>query len=248
MRIQRTRSIGKQPASQKRRLKAPERRIQLLRIAKELFSEHGFENTTAKEIAETAGVTEAIVFRHFGSKQELYAKILDRKADEIGIDDWGSELHHLAEYENDEALVLSVIKHILEADRLDPQFQRLLLQAALTGHPLRQITAQRLLPLNQFLCDYIRKRKKRGAFQKCDPELAAHAIISLPSYYGLAKILFGVDSLAIPEDRMASSFTQIILEGLHAVSGPSIKEEKSGAATGNRSKRNIQSRGRASNE
>jgi len=43
----------------------------LLRIAKELFSEHGFENTVAKAIAVAAGVTEAIVFRHFGLKQEF---------------------------------------------------------------------------------------------------------------------------------------------------------------------------------
>ncbi len=226
MKTRGTRSIRKQPAPQKRRLKAPERRIQLLRIAKEFFSEHGFENTTAKEIAEAAGVTEAIVFRHFGSKQELYANILDRKAEEIGIDDWGAELDRLAKSENDEALVLSVIKHILEADRQDPQFRRLLLQAALTGHPLREITAQRLLPLHKFLCAYIKKRQKRGAFQKCAPELAAHAIVSIPSYYGLAKILFGIDIMNLPEEQMASGFAGIILDGLHAVDAPSGESTK----------------------
>ena len=218
-------SIGKKPLPQKR-LKAVERRIQLLRIAKELFSEHGFERTTASAIAAVAGVTEAMVFRHFGSKQELYANILDRKADEIGIAKWGAELHHFAKCENDEALVLSVVQHILEADRRDPQFRRLLLQAALTGHPLRKITAQRLLPLHRFLRNYIKKRQKRGAFQKCDTELAAHAIIGIPSYYGLAKILFGVDNLTIPEDQMASGFARIILYGLHAVNGSSGKSRR----------------------
>jgi AcrR family transcriptional regulator len=225
MRIQKTRSIVKQPASKKGRLKAPERRNQLLRIAKELFSERGFENTTAKEIAEAAGVTEAIVFRHFGSKQELYANILDRKAEEIGIDDWGSELDRLAKSENDGALVLSVIRHILQADRQDPQFRRLLLRAALTGHPLRKISAQRLLPLHRFLCAYVKKRQKRGAFQQCDPELAAHAIVSIPSYYGLAKILFGIDNMSIPEDEMAFGFARIILEGL-AGNSPSGKSKE----------------------
>ncbi len=223
MRARGSRSVGRQPASQKRRLKAPERRTQLLRIAKELFSEHGFENTTAKKIAEAAGVTEAIVFRHFGSKQELYANILDRKAEEIGIDDWGSELDRLAKSENDEALVLSVIRHILEADRQDPQFRRLLLQAALTGHPLPKISAQRLLPLHRFLCAYVKKRQKRGAFPQCDPELAAHAIVSIPGYYGLARILYGMDILAISEDRMAAGFARIILDGMHAVDGSSDK-------------------------
>jgi len=231
-----TGSIGKKPRPQKR-LRAEERRIQLLRIAKELFSEYGFENTTAKAIAAAAGVTEAIIFRHFRSKQELYANILDLKADEIGIDQWGTELSHFAKCENDEALVLSVVQHILEADRRDPQFRRLLLQAALTGHPLRKITAQRLLPLHRFLRDYIKKRQRRGAFQKCDPELAAHAIVGIPSYYGLAKILFGVDNITIPEDRMASGFVQIILEGLHAVNDSLGKNERSGAVTGRRNKR-----------
>jgi TetR/AcrR family transcriptional regulator len=230
-----TGSIGKKRLPQKR-LRAEERRIQLLRIAKELFSEYGFENTTAKAIAAAAGVTEAIVFRHFGSKQELYANILDRKADEIGIAKWGAELHHFAKCENDEALVLSVVQHILEADRRDSQFQRMLLQAALTGHPLRKITAQRLLPLHRFLRNYIKKRQKQGAFQKCDPELAAHAIVGIPSYYGLAKILFGVDNLTIPEDQMASGLARIILEGLHGVMGSSGNNKKSSAVTGRRCK------------
>jgi TetR/AcrR family transcriptional regulator len=225
MGTQGTRSIGKKPPPQKR-LKAEERRIQLLRIAKELFSEHGFENTTAKAIAAAAGVTEAIVFRHFGSKQELYANILDCKADEIGIDKWGAELDHFAKCENDEALVLSVVQHILEADRRDPRFRKLLLQAALTEHPLRKITAQRLLPLHRFLRNYIKKRQKRGAFPKCDPEMAAHAIVAIPSYYGLAKILFGMDILAIPEDQMAAGFVRIILDGLHGVNGSSGKSRR----------------------
>jgi TetR/AcrR family transcriptional regulator len=228
MRNQGIRSRGNPPASRKR-LKAEERRSQLLRIAKALFSECGFENTTTKAIAAAAGVSEAIIFRHFASKEELYANILDHKADEIGIKTWGSELHNFAECEDDEALALSVMKHILEADRQDPQFRKLMLQAALSKHRLHKITAQRLLPLQRFLCSYIRKRQKQGAFQKCDPKLAAHAIVGIPSYFGIAKILFGVNDLNLPEDRMALGFTQLILGGLRAPSGSSHKKKSSNA-------------------
>jgi TetR/AcrR family transcriptional regulator len=228
MRTHKTR-FRSNPPTLRKRLKAEERRSQLLRIAKELFSEGGFENTTTKAIAAAAGVTEAIIFRHFASKEELYANILDRKADEIGIKTWGAELHHLAESEDDEALVLSVVKHILDADRQDPQFQKLILQAALSGHPLRKITAQRLSPLHRFLCNYIKKRQGQGVYQKCDPKLAAYAIVSMPSYYGLAKILFGTGELTLPEDRMALGFTRLILEGLHASGGSSHKKGISSA-------------------
>jgi len=203
-------------AAMRKRLKAEERRSQLLSIAKELFAEFGFENTYTKAIAAAAGVSEAIIFRHFSSKEDLYKSILDRKADEIGIKAWGEELRHFAQSENDEALVYSVVRHILEADRKDPQFQKLLLQAALSGRPLHKITGQRLLPLHRLLCDYIKKRQKKGAFRKCDPNLAAYAILSMPGYYGLAKILFGVNTVTLPEDPMALGFTQLILEGMHA--------------------------------
>jgi AcrR family transcriptional regulator len=143
------------PPALRKRLKADERRSQLLRIAKRLFSEYGFENTTTKAIATAAGVTEAIIFRHFRSKEELYAKILDRHADEIGIKTWGIELNYLTKCEDDEALVLSVVKNILNADYQDPEFQKLMLQAALSRHPLSKITAQRLSPLHRILCAYI---------------------------------------------------------------------------------------------
>jgi len=197
-----------------KRFTADERRNQLLQIAKELFAKHGFENTTTKVIAATAGVSEGVIFKHFASKQELYASILDHKASEMGIDSWDAELQHCAQREDDAALILSIVKHILEADRKDPQFQKLMLQAALGGNPLHKITGKRLLPLHKFLCAYIEKRQKRGAFQKLDPRLAAYAIVGIPSYYGLAKILFGVNEHKQLESQMAMDFTRFILKGL----------------------------------
>jgi hypothetical protein len=93
-----------------------------------------------------------------------------------------------------------------------------------SGHPLHKITAQRLLPLHRFLCSYIKKRQKQGAFQKCDPGLAAHAIVGMPSYYGLAKILFGVDGLKLLEDCIALDFSRLILKGLQTPGGSSRRK------------------------
>src|SRR5580765_3512786 len=62
------------------RMTAEERKLQILRVAVSLFSQRGFGGTTTREIAIAAGVSEAMVFRHFATKQELYAAILDHKA------------------------------------------------------------------------------------------------------------------------------------------------------------------------
>jgi AcrR family transcriptional regulator len=49
----------------------PDARGRMIRAAVELFAERGFEQTTAGDIAERAGVTERTFFRHFTDKREV---------------------------------------------------------------------------------------------------------------------------------------------------------------------------------
>jgi len=48
-----------------------ETRAKILAAARELFECNGTRGTTTREVAETAGVNEATLFRHFGSKRAL---------------------------------------------------------------------------------------------------------------------------------------------------------------------------------
>jgi AcrR family transcriptional regulator len=58
------------------RLKAAQRREQLIDVATKLFAKSGYEATTTAAIADAAGVTEPILYRHFKSKQELFVAIV----------------------------------------------------------------------------------------------------------------------------------------------------------------------------
>ena len=62
------------------RMPAEDRRRQIIGVAIRLFSQKGFRGTTTKEIAAAAGVNEAIIFRHFVTKSELYSAMIDEKA------------------------------------------------------------------------------------------------------------------------------------------------------------------------
>ena len=68
------------------RLKAPQRREQLIAVATKQFGKFGYDATTTAAIADAAGVTEPILYRHFGSKQELFIAITreSRRAAIIG--------------------------------------------------------------------------------------------------------------------------------------------------------------------
>src|SRR4051812_19899096 len=58
------------------RLDSEERRRAIVDAALPLFGRKGFAGTTTKEIAETAGISEALLFKHFPTKGALYQEIL----------------------------------------------------------------------------------------------------------------------------------------------------------------------------
>jgi AcrR family transcriptional regulator len=60
-----------------RRLPAEERRAGILAAATRCFADRGFAGTTTASVAVAAGINEALVFRHFGSKQELFLACVD---------------------------------------------------------------------------------------------------------------------------------------------------------------------------
>jgi len=70
-------SGGNKPVGRKRDSAAT--RVAILAAAQELFAERGYERATVRDIAARAGVNQALLFRYFGSKDELFrASIADR--------------------------------------------------------------------------------------------------------------------------------------------------------------------------
>jgi AcrR family transcriptional regulator len=74
--------VRRAPASAK-----SEQRIKdILRVARAVFSEHGYERATTTDIAQRLGISEATVFTYFRGKRELCVRVLSDWYDEIIID------------------------------------------------------------------------------------------------------------------------------------------------------------------
>ena len=58
-------------------MRAPERRAQLLDVARRVFGSSGFHAVSMEEVAREAGVTKPILYDHFPSKKELYLALID---------------------------------------------------------------------------------------------------------------------------------------------------------------------------
>lgn len=59
-----------------KRLSADERRASIIEVAKRLFAQNGFHGVSIDEIVKAVGVSPAILYRHFNSKEELYEAVL----------------------------------------------------------------------------------------------------------------------------------------------------------------------------
>ena len=72
-------------APPKRRLTAEERRTGILDSALAVFSENGYHASSIDDIAREAGVSKALIYEHFASKQELYADLIARNSRELTL-------------------------------------------------------------------------------------------------------------------------------------------------------------------
>jgi AcrR family transcriptional regulator len=199
------------------RMAGEERRQQIVRIAMKLFSQRGFRGTTTKEIAQAAGISEAMVFRHFATKDELYAAILDDKACAGEMAEICEAVSGAVARGDDRAVFESLAAAMLQHHERDQDFLRLLLYSALEGHKLfAMFQDKNVREMAQFICSYIRERQKAGALRELEPMVAGRAFIGMIVYHSLVTTLFDKSRslLDIDTERAAHEFTEILLKGI----------------------------------
>ncbi len=154
-------------ATPQTRFTSADRREQILEVATGLFAQQGFQGTTTKVIAGKSGVTEALIFRHFPSKEDLY---------------WGG----------DDLDVLSrVAFDVLERRTKDQTLSRLLLYSALEKHELSERFFRNYIA-NYFevLARFVREGIAAGRFRNVDPLLAARGFLGMVVYHSWIQELY----------------------------------------------------------
>jgi len=191
-----------------------DRRQDILAAAMELFAKNGFRGTTTRDLAAQAGVNEAIIFRHFNNKEELYSAILEQKAWEKNRDAPIEELERLARDSDDEKFFQTLGAAFLERHANDTTFMRLLLFSALEGHQLSDMFAASMTARTP-IANYIQKRIDEGAFKPMDPHLAARGLFGMFASFVLWQEIFGLKKTQ-PHDReeVVRTFVSIFLKGI----------------------------------
>jgi len=196
------------------RVTAEDRRGQILKVATELFADQGFKGTTTRQIADRAGVNEAIIFRHFPTKEELYWAVIEHKCQEghgrkIVRDRLaGSGSHH--------EIFAGIAEDFLRSRERDFTLGRLLLFTALENHRLsHRFFRSHIAELYEELAQYIRQQIEAGKFRKVDPLLAARGFWGMVVYHILIQELFGGKKYQkLDPGHVSKALTDIWLQGM----------------------------------
>jgi AcrR family transcriptional regulator len=172
------------------RLSSSDRKRQILDVASDMFARHGFDGVTTRQIADAAGITEAIVFRHFATKDDLYWEVLSAKCtpDEVKKqleEKLGSDAEPFE-------IFTDIARHVLNRNLRDPAKSRLLLYSGLENHRLSQKFFKTYISeWYELLASYIRRQITSGKFRDVDPVLAARGFIGMVFHHYLVQELYG---------------------------------------------------------
>jgi AcrR family transcriptional regulator len=215
------------------RLAAKDRRQQLIDTAMRLFSVQGFDGTTTREIAEAAGVNEAIIFRHFTSKEDLYWAVVSSRITASGRKQKLREL--LASGLEEREVLAAIAETWLRRTRKDAALSRLLFFSALRNRQLSDAFFRNyIVEAFDLLADYFRKAANRRRFRNVDPLVAARGFLGMIAYHNLVQELFGGNRYQrFDPHTLSLQLADLWLNGISAKPSPA---KVGNGANGNRKK------------
>lgn len=165
----------------RQRMRASERRAQLLDVATQLAVEQGFHAVSVEAIARRAGITRAVIYQQFGDLQALLEAVIERETSRALAQVSETALADLSEGDAQE-LMLESLEAYLRAVTDHPATWHLVLMAP-EGAPdsLRQSIAKGRQSVLAQLTRAVRPALRSGDLN--DAELTARVLSAIANEY-----------------------------------------------------------------
>lgn len=197
----------------KKRMTKEERRSHIVSAASMLFAQKGFKGTTTREIAKKAGISEAVIFKHFSKKEALYSAIIDSRCNDTAGQ---SRLMKILEGKSGRSLFYEVASFLITEHQKDPSFLRLLTFSALEGHNLSDIFIKtKGMELIDFLAGHIKELINKKLLRKVDHVIAARAFMGMVLHYSISQEIYGLKKyFKMSNDYVIDTFVDIFFNGM----------------------------------
>jgi AcrR family transcriptional regulator len=157
---------------------SPNRRQQILEEATHLFAAKGFEGSSMRTIARACGITEAAIYRHFASKNDLYEQVIIAKAVQHNI---AGQLEGFSTDGNIEQVLRAIAEHILAMAKQDPELMRLMVNNSLErGSSVARVLFKEVrLPYINYMSRELTRRVANGEIRAIDPLITSRCFVGM---------------------------------------------------------------------
>ena len=188
---------------------ADETRRRILRAAAHVFAEQGYARATTRALATAAGVNEVTLFRRFGSKQSLFAAVVDEYAASALTMAFEAQL--TGDYRHD---LMSMGRQVIHALLERHDAVRLMLCEATHVPEVQDVMAQNPRQLRRALARYLERQMEQGKVRTLHPEVAAQAFWGMFFAYAISLGLLAEPVRPeISQDELLVSFVDIFVDG-----------------------------------
>lgn len=188
-----------------------QRKAQILETATTLFVAKGYHQTKTKDIAQACGISEPVIYKHFGSKDELFLEAIVNIA--------GETFNEISfDRITDTEIVLSsfIMNRVQKVEDSFSLFKRLLIEL-LENKKIRRFYFKKFLPrLANPIINYVDHLKKQGQIKDEVPsKVIALSLAGILLMVSMAKYLEEESAFSdVSAQDLAAQMTAITLHGL----------------------------------
>jgi len=189
--------------------KQPETRQRILEAGLEEFSRKGYLGATTREIARRAEVAELTIFRHFGSKEQLFQEVHESFT---FLPVLRHMLPELGKLEYRQALAEIARTFLARLSERKDLVRTMHAEMHLYPPAVRDIHHRTIEEIVRTLAGYFRKLQRSKAVRRFDPVSGARAFLGMIFGY-FNSIKFLPDPAAVDHEAIIGEFVEIFVVG-----------------------------------
>ncbi|MDJ0732799.1 MAG: TetR/AcrR family transcriptional regulator [Nostocaceae cyanobacterium] len=186
-------------------------RDRILNAARRLFASQGFDGTTTKDLAQTAGVAEGTLFRHFANKKAILVEVATAGWVEI-LTDLLTELSEMGSYK----AVAQVMRRRMWNMQKNVDMMRVCFMEAQFHPDLRErIQSEIIEKMTDVAEAFFQTAMDRGIYRQMDAKLVAKVFLGMFAIAGFSdQTLIEPDASPQQMQSMAEGLADIFLNGV----------------------------------
>ncbi|OQX62232.1 MAG: hypothetical protein B5M56_07040 [Desulfococcus sp. 4484_241] len=160
----------------------------ILEAATAIFAQEGFRGARMRQIADLAGVNQALLHYYFRSKENLYGEVLSR----FFTDVFSSLAHSLTTQADPESAFRSFIDTYIDILSSNPTFPRLMVSEILEGGRHLMAVVDRIfsetgLSPPGLVVPFVNDAIKKNLIRPVDPVQTSISVVGMCMFYFIAK-------------------------------------------------------------